>query len=211
MKKNIKDFEWDIDLPYSDYKRVHIHIASAYQMGKGWTERDSSLFERELYPKLREAGFRIELPKDDWGCPHLKGMTRSEGRLDLYMHPMEFTGYVTEEQLQKVVKVLNSCDKDIIKGVRVSSIRDCYDLSDTQYEEMIVARAKEILSFCDKKTRSDDIALDFARECRLQRVGDSTGISSSDIDVRAVKNIVDVAKQLDYFEKSKTKNKEMTR
>lgn len=211
MKKDISDFEWDIDLPFSDYKRVHINIASAYRMGQGWTERDSILFEQELYPKLKEAGFNIEPPKDNWGCPHLKGINRGEGKLDLYMHPMEFTGYVTEEQLQRVMKVLNSCDKDIIKGARINSIRDCYDLSDTRYEEMIFVRAKEILSYCDKKTRSDDIALDFARNCRLQRVGDGTGICSDDIDVRAVKNIVDIAKQLDYFEKTKTKNKEMTR
>ena len=192
----------------SDYSRVTITTETAYQNGRGWTGYEAMQYENEVYPALRNAGFTIEKPDDDFGCPHLK-IKEFGNKFDLYMHPESFTGYGKAEDIEKVIEVLKTCTKSIGK-VELYYSEPVYDLNDYQYNDFLVSHSKEIVACIqeamDKGIKNfGDIGFEFARNCRLNRVGDGSGISFSDTDVRTITNIYNVAKELGVFDREKEK------
>ena len=109
-------FEYNIDkkinIKEADEEAVIIRINSDYKWGSGWTIEEKELFENTVYPALLSKGFIIEREHDGIGCPHLKS-TDINNKMDLYLHPMEFTGYIRIEDLEKVIIAL----KDECEGV----------------------------------------------------------------------------------------------
>ena len=105
----------------ADEQKVHISITSDYIWGKGWSRDEADKFENIVYPKLIEAGYEIKYSKDSSSCDYLvlpkrceyKGRFSSGNKLNLYMHPMEFTGSASPDDVEKIVNILKDCPECI--------------------------------------------------------------------------------------------------
>lgn len=196
----LNDFQWraeELDkLKVSEYKYVNIQIDSDYQWGSGWTSEQEQRFINEVYPKLREAGYSINAPTMTGACNTLS--VKGDEHTDIYMHPMNFTGYAKVEDIEKLEALLSSCK--CIDNVNIIRKDDCYDLSDHNYRKLIAAHAKEIMACLDEKDSKYDVGFDFAKKHRIPRIGDKMGLSSFDVDFSAVEMVFETAKNLGYFE-----------
>lgn len=212
--------EWKLgDIKPSEYMKTSIAIASDYRWGEGWTKQQADRFETEVFSKLEQQGFVISYPKDREGsirsCPSLK-TSKEHDKTDLYLHPMEFSGYVTKADCDRIVAVLQSCD--CIHGVKIAQQDYCYDISDNMYEEMLYENIHNIVDGFPKFFNQQgfknmgayamqEYAFECVHECRLPRIGDKAGFSSNDIDVKTITNMLKVAKELGHFDKDKEKAK----
>ncbi len=206
---DFKDFKLNIrdgELKIAKEHNVQIRLISDYKWGSGWTSSQAEKFEDIVYDALRNASkdFYIEPCKDDLGCPHLKSR-EWRNKLDLYLHPQEFTGYANPEDLRLILKTLEKECKDVIYNIDLNIDRKVYDLTDAAYNELLFNNAKEIADKAAeikaKYGHFGDIGFDYARECRIPRVGDGVGLGWSDTDIQAVSNIVKVADKLGYIDK----------
>ena len=201
------NFEWKgIDaLSISKYKYVHMHIDSAYQLGTGWTASQEAAFKNEVYAKLAQEFF-IADAESDFDCDHLHeknayGRRHVMDKMDLYMHPMEFTGFATDEQIQKIQELLKDCRTMSITKVDIKD--GYYELSDMQYEKLLSQNIVGIKEFLDEIPNDLDPGEIFAKEHKLNRVGDRIGLSSMDVDWRFVNNAKTMLTLLDEYQKEK--------
>ena len=191
------------DIPIANERRVRIAIEGDYKWGSGWTSSQEKRFEEEVYPRLRKAGYSIKEPKNRDSCPDLVS-PYANNHLKLYMHPMEFVGYANEDDIKKISGILSEC-KDVIYKVSIDTKQEVYDLSDRQYKDLILSHSREITNIirdCYLKQGESvlwDIGFEFARECRIPRLGDKSGMSSGDIDIETVQTIAQIAKELGYL------------
>lgn len=208
------------ELPKSEYQAIFIAIKSDYKWGSGWTLEEKTRFESIVYPKLKEAGFDIKEGAMSVTCDHLVSLERKEdtngkiwggNKLDLYMHPMEFTGYAKPEDTAKIMDVLKNCP-ECIYDVKLQKAETVYDLSDNEYERILLDNSQKIIeTMATAKAKRIpllfDIGFDFARQCRIPRFGDSVsgGYSGLDIDVRTVNSLYRVADKTGLLEKQNEK------
>lgn len=204
------------ELPVSEYRAVHIQMKTDYKWGSGWNYEQAGNFERTLYPKLRRAGYSIK--EDDYYCDHLVSADRKEnthGRicggneLDFYMHPVEFTGYATLKDVEKITDILKSCPECIYE-VNLLKCDKVYDLNQRDYENILLDSSKEIVDAIATETArsgrffSTSDSFDFARKFRIPRFGDSVsgGYSSSDTDIRIVNMIAIMAEKTGLLDRN---------
>lgn len=162
--------------PVSEYKRVTFDIDSKYRWGEGWSFADKINFEAEVLNALTEVGFTVQ-PSDNGRAM----IATSQNKFtNLYLHPMEFTGYANKEDILKVVTAIKKC-----KSCRITSMEghDCYEISDKHYLDLLKANTPMVRVWLDSymKTHSDlyEVEVDFIRENRIPRVGDAHGVYSS--------------------------------
>lgn len=202
MNNMFKDFEWrkeEVDkLRLSEYKIVNISIEGSGYGDGGWRSMaDMVRFENEVYQKLRDAGYTINNPTMS-GASHT--LTANDIHTSLYLHPTSFTGYAKPSDIEQITAILNDCS--CLNKATVIKAADCYDLTDAEYARLIYAHSKEITDSLTSKTSRYDVGFQFAEQHRIDRVGDKASgvLSSSDVDVKAVEAIYDIAKNLGYFE-----------
>ena len=214
------DFTLEIpeDLKYAKEHSVRIELTSAYQWGRGWSTTEAKEFEEVVYPALTKSGaYKIHPSDDPWGgCPHLVS-TDPTNRLDLYMHPMEFTGYANEEDLHKITEILSGC-KPCIKKVCITKNEPVYDMPDYAYRKLLIDNAKAIVDCVAKKIKNpqtrenylqgNESGFDFSRVCRIPRYKDKTGLTSSDVDIITVSEILTIAQKLGAFDKDRDMDKD---
>ncbi len=177
----------------SEYRLTEIAVKSDYKHGRGWTWDEKARFEDELYPKLEQAGFRIESGKRDYDCSSL--LLFGSPWFSLRMHPMEFTGTAKPEEAETVLEILNSCE--CVYGAELRKQAKCYELTDPAYKRLIYKNAKGIAAEMQKAREQGSLftassaAFAFAENCRLPRMtgGGMDVISASDPDVEAVEAI----------------------
>lgn len=186
-------------LRISDYKRIRINLRTAYLWGRGWTDKESKAFETEVYNRLRAEGFEVKESGDSFSCPKITVHKFGE-KMDLYLHPMEVTGFATIEQAEKVYSILKECKT--IEAVGKLLAEDVFDLPDSKYEELIYQNAEDILEMVRGYIgrfgeRPYDYGFFFAEHFRIPRdCSYDCGRSSSDIDVKAVNNMALTFKSL---------------
>lgn len=202
MNNIFKDFEWrkeEVDkLRVSEHKIVNISIEGSGYGDGGWrSTADMERFENEVYQKLRDAGYTINNPTMS-GASHT--LTANDIHTSLYLHPTSFTGYAKPSDIEQITAILNDCS--CLNKATVVKAADCYDLTDAEYTKLIYAHAKEISECLTSKASRYDIGFEFAEKHRIDRVGDKASgvLSSSDVDIKAVEAIYDIAKNLGYFE-----------
>ena len=222
-----RDFEFDLSccdearfqIVEAEHHRIYINLYTAYQNGSGWgseeairdygsAEAASEAFRTEITSKLEECGFSLTSPPAHSGtCPTLYSKKENQllnDKLSVYLHPMEFSGYASEKQLQAIMEVLDTCET--VKDYHLTRDQIVYDVKDWQYETILKANAERIARhiaehYPPKRRYPDEVAFDFARECRIDRPGDSSALTSSDIDIKIVTDICDYAQRFDYFKK----------
>lgn len=178
------------DITPSEYFNTRIVIEGLYGWGVGYYNNSlKTAFETEVYDALKAAGYQIRYSKEKNGCDYL---IKEVSRMNLYMHPMEFTGAATQSQFEEITEILNQCE--CIKKAAVWNAVPLYDISDTEYRSMIYRDAKNIaLLLLENKSqiKSLDIEFEFANKCGIDRLCDpSKGCySSSDVDVSAFNDI----------------------
>ena len=149
---------------------------------------------------LKKAGFSIEKEKDDFSCPILKGKNSFE-KTYAYLHPMEFTGYAKEEDIQKILNVLEKCDRDVVEEAYLFKKSIVSELSDFDYKKLLIKNTSKIARWQDEMVASGcherELGMEFAKEYRIPRVGDKSGcLSSGDIDVEFVEQLYQIRKEL---------------
>lgn len=92
------------DIQIAPERNINIQIKTDYEWGSGWTGTQQQKFKDIVFPKLQEAGFIIKEPKNSFGCETLHSPDPNN-KMDIYMHPMEFTGYAREADIKKIYDV----------------------------------------------------------------------------------------------------------
>lgn len=194
------------EMVLANEKRVTISVDTAYRDGVGWGEgypNNAMNFENTVYSAFERAGYVVEHKDSDFSCPHLKSNDRGN-HLDLYLHPQAFTGYASDEDVEKIIGILENECANCVKNPHLHYSEPVYAMTDRQYEFVLMQNAKGIVGCIqqamDKGIKDFyDIGMEFAEKCRIPRLNDGSGISSSDVDVRTVRSIYEVAKALDVI------------
>ena len=172
----------------SKLKKVMINIDSAYKWGTCWTLEEKRAFEDEIYPALMSKGFRIHNGDGYGSCETIK---EKDGTY-LYLHPMQFSGYMTIEDIQKVMDVLTNAKT--VNSVSTPILEDVERISDREYEYILVENAKLINEWIEKNPHKD--GFDFVKQYRIKRDEDKCGYCSDDVDIKFVNNFIAIKKIL---------------
>lgn len=188
-----------IGLKESVYKKVRINLISAYKWGRGWTPSEAETFKNEVFPALERAGFVIKEGTSYGGCETLTDKEKFSSTY-LYLHPMEFTGYMKDEDIEKVLDVVRNCS--CIERVEAPQIEIAYGVTDQEYASILAEHSKEILEMAreaKEKKKLYDFEFDFMRMHRIPRVGDSSCLSSSDFEYKWLNSFIKVMESLELL------------
>ena len=187
----------------SEYFKTQIAITPLYGWKVCYFSNETARIYEEMLEHFKQLGYTLKGEHKNGSCPRL----HEEGTLlDMYMHPMEFTGMGTDEQIHKI--------RDIIEGflekntdrlpenkrgtsyTYVQRQEILYDIPDKEYAELIYANAEEIARrYLTAKGFFD--SFDLVDELRIERVQFlSSGMSCLDPDAVCVEDIIGRAKQL---------------
>ena len=108
-------------------KKVFFRLNSNYVWGSGISAEEFAVFESEAARIINLMGFNI-LPKTSTSsCP--QAVLNEES---IYAHPMDFSGIMTEENIEKMTSILNNFES---KTFSVRAI-DTYDLSNHHLDDI---------------------------------------------------------------------------
>jgi len=127
---------------YSHLKHYFFHFNSPYEWGKGMNETTGEKLFAEFEEILRLTGLEVvqkSNPKSTVGsCPRTW-----EGENYLYCHPMNISGYLTEEKFEKVKEVIENFESNLfsVRSIEEHPVRP-YGVEDIQrnvkkYEELV--------------------------------------------------------------------------
>lgn len=192
----------------SEYKRFSISIVSPYKWGEGWTAEEERSFYVELASKLSENkklnGFSYDFPRDS--SPSLRGKLFFD-KTDIYMHPMEFSGYATDEVIGELLSVLQSMDEKNVQHAELSYKWEVSGMSDFEYKKLLIANVANIARWQDAMMEAGyseyDLGNKFSEAFRVKRVGDGSALSSSNIEWAFVDDLWKIRKGLVDYEKGK--------
>jgi hypothetical protein len=177
-------------LSFADEKKVRIPIVTNYQWGSGWTKEDSIKFDNDVLQRLKNAGYIIKDGDISGSSPTLT--TKRLSAMDIYLHPMEFTGYAKIEDIEKILDILYDCKANgaSIHDIGEVQISDVYKFDDYHYQKILFANSKEILEWMKDNKKENyhmfDLEFDFAQKFRIPRVGDGSALSSTDVDIETI-------------------------
>ena len=135
---------------------VAIDICSAYKWGCGWSEDDRARFKSDVYPRFRKAGYEVVSSGEEDVCDSLK---KEGSALDIYMHPMTFSGNATKEEAEDIIRILGTCKTCSVLRV---TYKEHYDITDAEYLEFIHRHKKELMDLLRALINTDNqhIAVD---------------------------------------------------
>ena len=211
----------------SEYKKFRIGIEGFYGWGVGYYNTALLTLFEEMIEKIHSEMNEIfsvpvnfEYGRFSGACNTIEGLDNPS---HVYLHPMEFTGYLKDEDIESLYKfVLRffSRENDSELGehpcfrASISFKEEVMALTDAEYikliedsADLILARTKETidkLSPQDKKELFKSnfpiiCASDFCHTGRLVRDTDKAGIGSTDVDWKTVENIIKTALNSGYF------------
>ena len=86
------------------YRKVYIRIASSYRYDTGWPDEGAEdAFLAESRRLFQGAGWELHPGRPGSGTCD----TVTKGLQELYLHPMEFSGVIREEEIPAVREVLS--------------------------------------------------------------------------------------------------------
>ena len=157
-------------IPLTDYVHADITIEGLYAWGKGFVSHEAiKSFHGEIYDALRNEGFSII--RADFAS-FSDTLVQDGTKLDIFMHPIEFSGRALPEQVDAIVKALNSCN--CIDRVEVTAHYPLYTISDNDYRNLVYDNAEDIaLALLDYRINIREnwnADLDFAENARVCRI-----------------------------------------
>ena len=120
------------------YRKVYFRIDSKYTYNNGWPNDGKAAveFQGETRKLFQDAGWTLQ-PGNDSGISD----TVIKGQEELYLHPMNFSGVVMEENIPAIMELLTRAVSFKCRGI------DCYeeylDLSDEDYWALLESQKKD--------------------------------------------------------------------
>ena len=108
-------------------KKVFFRLNSNYVWGSGISAEEFAVFESEALEIIKLMGFNLLKKTATNACP--QAVLNEEG---IYAHPMDFSGIMTEENIEKMTNILNNFKS---KTFSVRAI-DTYDLSNHYLDDV---------------------------------------------------------------------------
>lgn len=178
-----------IDERKSKYVYCRMLIKGLYEWGIGYLSNDRMrAFETEAYDALRAEGFEI---KSSGSSSVSDTLTKPGTETSVYMHPMEFTGPVLPEDIERIVNALHKCSA--ITEVNVETPSTMYDLTDMEYRDVLLDSASNMAKYIIEN-RPYLNTLNFIYATRLNRVSCPIvgGTGSNDIDYDVITTLFDL-------------------
>lgn len=121
-------------------KKVYFRLDSPYKWGEGMSDSLTEPFNNEALVILNKLGFNIVADgSKPWSCP--EGV---QGEENLYMHPMDFSGILSEENIEKATNIiLAAALTSSIFSIRTIDVIDIQD-HHLKYIESNLRKQKEI-------------------------------------------------------------------
>lgn len=126
---------------YTHLKRYFFHFNSPYEWGKGMSENLTEKMFQEMTKILNEIGFEVVMGGVTEGigrCPQAW-----EGENYLYCHPMNISGYLTQEKFEKAKEVIENYKSNLfsVRSIEAHPVRE-YGVDNIQrnvkkYKELI--------------------------------------------------------------------------
>lgn len=123
-----------------DLIKVYFRLNSPYEWGKGMSSELFETFNKEALNIIKNIGFNISNDgSSSFSCP--EGI---KGEENLYMHPMDFSGILSEESFMKAKQVIEMAQLES----SIFSIRtiDVYELEERhqKYIESNLEKQKKL-------------------------------------------------------------------
>jgi hypothetical protein len=125
---------------YQNLKKVFFRLNSPYVWGEGMSESSHEVFKKEALEILKKLDFHIAQDGSrSFSCP--EGV---RGEENLYMHPMDFSGILSEENYLKAKQIIEFAALES----SIFSIRtiDVYEIED-HHVKYIVSNLKKSEEF----------------------------------------------------------------
>lgn len=198
--------------------KFNIQIDGLYEYGEG--------FISDIHQRLYEDAFLSDLEghlsdifnhtiilKSETPGGVVDTLENKLARKCVYLHPMEFFGYLEEIEIENLTKYINNFFNNKVENIHVNAyITDMEQfvwMTDMAYEELLIDYSSEIIKRVQdyynslspskkksfKKIGRKEIGMNFARYYRIPRDTDryDENVMSSDIDVCTINNIIKVA------------------
>ena len=214
----------------SEYKRFRIGIEGFYGWGVGYYNAMLLKLFEEMIEKIHSEMNEIFSVPVNFAYSNFKGSCNTIKGIDnssyVYLHPMEFTGYLKDEDIENLYKFVlrffsRERENDSELGehpcfrATITFKEEVMALTDEEYIKLIedsadaiLAHTKEALdklSIEEKKELFKQnvpviCASDFCHTGRIARDTDKAGIGSTDVDWITVEKIIKTALNSGYFE-----------
>lgn len=124
----------------TDLKKVFFRLNSPYEWGKGMSSELFEIFNKEALDIIKKIGFNIANDgSSSFSCP--EGV---KGEENLYMHPMDFSGILSNESFLKAKEIIECAEKES----SIFSVRsiDIFDLEEhhQKYIESNLEKQKKL-------------------------------------------------------------------
>lgn len=209
MRELFKNFSLEADIDSASELETNLRITGLYEDGVGYVVNQFD-YTDDVYPKLEAAGYVIKESPISGACPTL---TKPGTKMSLYMHPENYSGHACIADINQVKDILMLCP--LVRKVEILYEKKVMDLSDLDYKHLLIQNSKriikEIKAFLDEGgvVHSSEIGFDFARNARIPRVGDKSGLFIHDTDIQAVTDIFLTAVVMGEFDEYKVVTNKM--
>lgn len=153
------------------YFDVHFRIRSAYQGYSGFANDEQSIaFYKEVRDFFTSNGWRPISEKNSG-----KAFSVKKDKQELYLHPMDFSGVISEESIDHLYRLLSADTHQTFRCEHVDVYEEYMDMTDEEYLSLLHAQESEIeaalLAACRTKRKN------------LYAVGNMTGVVSRKFSV----------------------------
>lgn len=124
------------------YRQVYFRIYSKYAYGNGWAGDDeaATAFREESCKLFEKGGWTIQPGRASSGVCD----TVIKGQQELYLHPMNFSGVVSEDEIPQIEAILAQATTFRCDGT--DRYEEYLDLSDEDYWTLLKSRKEEIIA-----------------------------------------------------------------
>lgn len=156
------------------YKKVYFRIKSDYIFDRGWPSENQKLaFQNETAGLFQESGWTFH-PSTSSSASD----TVTKGWERLYLHPMNFSGEVLENEIPVIQALLKQAAT--FKHYHTDIYEEYVEMNDEEYLALLASRKEEILhallSACKTKRRNlyvcGDIVGRVAKQFSIRRICD---------------------------------------
>lgn len=121
------------------YREVYFRIDSAYHGYDGWTSaKDKVAFKEETRRLFQNAGWTLHVGERDCFCD-----TVTKGMQELYLHPMNFSGVVSEEEIPEIEALLAKATTFRCRATDRMAVY--HEMTDDEYLKHLDSKRDEII------------------------------------------------------------------
>ncbi len=121
------------------YREVYFRIDSAYHGYDGWlADEDKKAFVEDTRRLFQGAGWTLHVNERDGVCD-----TVTKGLQDLYLHPMNFSGVVSEDEIPAIESLLDKAATFHCRATDRMAIY--YEMTDEEYQKHLESKRDEIV------------------------------------------------------------------